>query len=383
MYWGGALRSTCYLCEQLSKTNEVTVLDAYGISPEYHATLKEKNIPFEVLAPNTKQTVVGSTDNCWKRYWRMFLQIPSLIRLRHRLINRIRDISPVLIWTTDVKTLLILATCPSLKKYPVMLFARGWFLKEQLTFFQRWLIRNMSDGVLAVSSATARAIERWGVKQENIHVVFNTIDYNAYISASEFAFEKSVPGLERSIKILVPGQVLRTKGQHTAIEAAVKLNNRGYDFSMWIAGGIGTGDESNYYEDIKSMIKESGLEEKVFLLGVRNDIPALIRLADAVVLPTHSEGLPRVILEAMILKTPVVSTPVGGVTDLIDHGVTGMISEVEDSEGLARNLEVFFSNYSHTQEMAGNAYRHVCDRFSVEEHVLKVREAFEKVLCKK
>ncbi len=107
-----------------------------------------------------------------------------------------------------------------------------------------------------------------------------------------------------------------------------------------------------------------------------------MRLSDIVVLPIHTEGLPRVIQEAMILKRPVISTPVGGVTDLIQHGETGLIVGVEDVEGFARNIEYLFTNNSYAEKLAENAYKYVHDNFSVNQHVAMVKDAFEEQLDK-
>lgn len=383
MYFGGAPRSTCFLCKQLLKTNDVTVLNAFNTSSEYLETLKKNNIPFNVLCPDSKYVFVGSKENLWKRYRRMIFQLWPLIKLRRSLIDHIRKIDPDVIWTTDVKSLFVLATCFSLKKYPVVLYARGWYLRAQLSSFQRWLIRNKTDEILAVSNPTAISLESWGVDKEKISVVFNTIDFEEITKASEQKLVGDIPGAKDSIKILVPGQLLRTKGQHTVIQASDLLCKKGYNFSMWIAGGVAIGDESNYLTYIKNLISERKLDQKVFLLGFRNDIPALIKAADIIVVPTHTEGLPRVILEAMLLKRPIISTPAGGITDLIQQGKTGLIVDVEDVEGFAKNIEQLFVNQDYAKELAENAYKHVCDNFSVDKNIVKVKNAFEKVIRKK
>jgi glycosyltransferase involved in cell wall biosynthesis len=214
-------------------------------------------------------------------------------------------------------------------------------------------------------------------------VVFNTIDYDSVVRASKKEPSGKLSGQKKSLKILVPGQLLRTKGQHTAIQAASLLNQKGVDFVMWIAGSASVADKSKYHEYLKELVLANGLEERVFLLEWCPDIPALMRLADVVVLPTHTEGLPRVILEAMILKRPVISTPVGGVVDLIADGKTGLLGPVDDARALAENIEKLIHDRNLIDCITQKAYEQVIESFSVKNHVKAVRYAFEDVLEKR
>ncbi len=74
------------------------------------------------------------------------------------------------------------------------------------------------------------------------------------------------------------------------------------------------------------------------LLGELDDIPCLLAAADALVLPSKSEGLPLVVMEAMAASTPVVATAVGGVPELVEHDRTGLLVPAEDDAALAAAL---------------------------------------------
>jgi glycosyltransferase involved in cell wall biosynthesis len=174
--------------------------------------------------------------------------------------------------------------------------------------------------------------------------------------------------------------LLPTKGQATAILAASLLRDKNIDFVLWIAGGVSAADKSRYSDFLRELIRRHHLERNVCLLGQRTDIPALIRLADIVVLPTHTEGLPRVILEAMALKRTVISTPVGGVTDLIEHGETGLITPVGDAEALAENMKKLLGDKRLADRIRQQAYRRVMEKFSLTNHIKLVESAFQQVL---
>jgi glycosyltransferase involved in cell wall biosynthesis len=383
IHFGGARRSTITLCEQLRKYDEVVVLDCYGFCREYINALTEKNIPVHILLPGAKHLFIGHVNKPWKRFWFIFRQLPTLLKLRRKLIKKILEINPDVIWTSEAKALFFLTTSVQLLKYPVAMFARGWYRRCQVSAWKRWLIKHRADCVLAVSNATAKAMADWGIPRRKIRVVLNAIDYESVVEDSRKKALGELPGYDRDFGILVPGQLMRTKGQHTAIQAAALLEQQGYDFTMWIAGDVSIADKSKYAEYLKKLISENSLENSVFLLEWRPDLPALMRLADIVVFPTHTEGLPRVVLEAMILKRPVISTPVGGVVELIVDGETGLLGPVDDARALAENIEKLIRDKDLIDRITQNAYKQVTERFSVERYVESVKHAFDDVLEKK
>lgn len=90
--------------------------------------------------------------------------------------------------------------------------------------------------------------------------------------------------------------------------------------------------------EIYSLIQELGLEASVRILGQRDDIPDLLCSSDALVLSSAWEGMPNVVMEAMAHGVPVVATKVGAVSELIQHGVTGLLCEPRDSYSLAQTM---------------------------------------------
>lgn len=380
--FGGARHSDIFLFEKLRKYYDVQVIDVYGSCKPYIDALAERRVPTHVLAPDMEPIVVGHYDNVFKRVSRVVRCIGALLTIRRRFIRKILEAEPDVVWTSCPKSLAFLATSWRLRKYPAVMFARAWYKRYQVSAWKRWAIKHRTNCVLAVSNQTKEAMAGWGVKKEKIHVAFDALDFDRIAEASVKEPCEVLPGQDRAFKILVPGQLTRTKGQHTAIEAASILNDKGLDFVMWLAGRVSAGDMRNYDVYLKRLISENGLEEKVFLLGWRPDIYALMRLVDIVVFPTHTEGFPRVILEAMFLKRPVISTPVGGVVDLIVDGETGLLGPVDDERVLAEHIERLMGDNDLVTRITQEAHKRVLDRFSAEKLVESVKSAFEDVLRK-
>jgi glycosyltransferase involved in cell wall biosynthesis len=379
-HFGGAQQSTVLLCKYLKQFYDIYVIDAYGSCDKYVNALAERNITTYVLSAEAKDVVIGYAGNLLKRMVSLIKQLPTLFRLRRRLIKQIVEIDPDVIWTNGFKSLFFLVTNWRLRKYPIAMYARGWYRKSQLSVFARWLIKHSVNCVLAISNPTSENIQSWGVASEKIHVVFTTVDFGNIINDGNKEPSDLPPGMSRKFKILVPAVLLRTKGQHTVIKAAALLRKRGLDFVMWLAGDVSVGDRSGYSDYLRELIRDNGLEENVYLLGWRSDIRALMRLADVVVLPTHTEGLGRVVEEAMILQRPVISTPVGGILDLIIDGQTGLLVPVDDENALARSIEKIMKDKNLADNIAKNGCNRMHNEFSTEKHIAAIRQALQTII---
>jgi glycosyltransferase involved in cell wall biosynthesis len=118
-----------------------------------------------------------------------------------------------------------------------------------------------------------------------------------------------------------------------------------------------------------------GLKENVHLLGWRSDVPAIMTQADIVLLPTHSEGFGHVILEAMLLRRPVIATSVGGIKDSIEDGINGLFMPVNDDKALAAKIKLLHTDKQLVAKLTENGYRTVTERFNPENHTKKFTEA--------
>jgi glycosyltransferase involved in cell wall biosynthesis len=378
-HFGGAQRCTVLLCEKLNEFNQVHVIDAYGSCREYVDALTARNIYTHILMPEAKSVVVGYTSNPVKRVFGFIKQVPAFLILRSRLVKKIVEINPDVVWTNGFKSLFFLTISLRLWRYPIAYYAHGWYKRKQVPAYARWLIKYRPQGILAVSNPTSENIQSWGVASEKIHVVFNTVDFENIINEGNKEPSCLPPGMGREFKILVPAVLLRTKGQHTAIKAADILKRKGLDFAMWLVGNVSIGDKSGYRGYLQELIRTNGLGEHVYLLGWRNDVWPLMRLTDVVVLPTHTEGLPSAIQEAMILKRPVISTPVGGIPDLIIDGQTGLLVPVDDEKALAVSIEKILKDKNLFDMIVKNGYNHIYNEFSTEKHITRVRQAIDAI----
>lgn len=128
------------------------------------------------------------------------------------------------------------------------------------------------------------------------------------------------------------------KGVNYLLDAMTDIKERFPNIALVIAG------DGPAKAKLEKQAIELGITQNVFFLGPRLDIPQLLKVFDLYVLPSLSEGLPMVLLEAMASGCPIVATNVGGIPALIKHGVTGSFVESKTPKGPAAEIVEVLSN---------------------------------------
>lgn len=374
IHFGGAPQLAANTAKRLAAEEDVQVVDVYGVCKEYLQTLKDAGIKTHVLLPEAKSVYIGYQDSKARRLWRMVCQIPVFWRVRKRLIRKILEINPDVIWTNSAKALLFLEFSFRLSHYSVAMYACGCPEAISIHRWRRWVMKHRPAAVMASSTETAKQLHLAGVNAERIKVVFETIDFADTLESSKAALEAPLPGINGSPRILVPATLLRTKGQHTAIKAVSRLKEQGFNPTLWLAGDV-TPNNEPYVRYLHELVEELEVSENVYFLGWRHDVPAIIVQSDVVVLPTHTEGFGRVALEAMLLRRPAVTTPVGGMKDSIQDGQDGLFFPVDDDKVLAEHLARLSTDSQFAARLIENGYKTATEKFNPEIHTERVRTA--------
>lgn len=124
------------------------------------------------------------------------------------------------------------------------------------------------------------------------------------------------------------------------------------------------------------------MEKNIIFTGFREDIPEIMKGLDIFVLPSHSEGLSRTILEAMASAKPVIATEVGGNPEAIEDGVTGILVPAKEPDKLAEAILKLVKDREKRERM-GVAGRERAEKlFSIEENVRKIEELYQKLRWK-
>ncbi len=166
--------------------------------------------------------------------------------------------------------------------------------------------------------------------------------------------------------VAMAARLLRDKGVHEFVQAAILLRERGLEARFWLVGDPDPGNPTSVAHADMEAWRRSGAVE---LLGHRDDVAAVFAQSHIVVLPSYREGLPKVLLEAAACGRAVVTTDVPGCRDAIDVETTGLLVPPRDAGALADAIERLLSDAALCERM-GRAGRQLAQsEFSIEKVV--------------
>ncbi|MGD9505027.1 MAG: glycosyltransferase family 4 protein [Syntrophobacteraceae bacterium] len=229
-----------------------------------------------------------------------------------------------------------------------------------------------ADAIRAVSEATLRQLRRYAP-------VTPSFVFPAWTDMEIFAKAWDGPTTAETKYILYCGLVARAKGVHHLIRAFARITDDFPDVRLVV---VGKWDSPEYEGALKRMATAAGLAGRIAFTGrlPQEEVPAWMAGARAFVLPSYSEGMPRVLLEAMAAGAPVIASNVGGVPELIEDGETGFLVPPGDEALLAERMRWVLEHAEEAAEMAERARTFVMERYSVESYVRGYDGVFREAL---
>jgi glycosyltransferase involved in cell wall biosynthesis len=207
-----------------------------------------------------------------------------------------------------------------------------------------------------------------GIQVDKFHPV-KSEEKNRIRSKWELRQEEAVVGMV--------SKLWEGKGHHVLIEAFKLVREKIKDAKLVIVG------EGYLYDELFRMVDTNGLRESVLFTGFQMDVSEIIATFDVAVLPSFFEGMGRVILEAMAMEKPVVASRVGGIPDLIDEGINGLLVRPGDVRELAHALEKVLSNKGLAKKMGREGRKRIQAQFSADIMVLSIEKLYRELLGRK
>ena len=137
---------------------------------------------------------------------------------------------------------------------------------------------------------------------------------------------------------------------------------------------IGDGD---YGEPLQNLVKDLAIQEHVTFAGRRTDIPALLSISDVFVLPTLKDALPTVLIEALAAGIPIVATNVGGVPEIVEGGVNGLLVSPENPAELTHACLQFLQDREFALQIAQAGNTIVQKRFNINVQIEQLSHIYE------
>lgn len=254
-----------------------------------------------------------------------------------------------------------------------MLTEHGLYIREQYlslaqrnypTFLSDFLVKlvhfvtgmnyHFADQISPVCSYNTRWELEFGVRQDQLKVIYNGVD------ASIFK-PKEATTRNKEVIVAALARIDPIKDIETMIKAADIVCKQKDNVKFIIYGSVSVED---YYRKCLELVKTLGLEKKFIFAGHTSDVVSAYRSGDIIALSSISEGFPYSVIEAMMCEKPVIATDVGGVTEAI--GDTGIVVTPRDYEEFAAGIIKLVDDPSLRETMGAEARERAVNFFSIQ-----------------
>lgn len=195
---------------------------------------------------------------------------------------------------------------------------------------------NYASAITTVSRALRQELLNLGISGEKIHVNLHGVDHAQFTPPTTPLPQGDRPQ-RKARTLLCVGNLLEAKGQHLAIESLLHLK----DFRLVLVG------EGEYEDKLRQQVSNLQLEDRVQFAGHVDHakLVSYYSTSDALIIPSLREGIPNVILESLACGTPVIATNVGGIPEIINSGVAGILLDDRTPMAIANAVHQLFENY--------------------------------------
>ncbi len=233
------------------------------------------------------------------------------------------------------------------------------FLRFFLRPLYRLIFKARRSIVIFQNSKDLEELNKLGITStKNSNLISSSgVDINYF-----YPLKKNYSNIKKLSKFLFPSRVIREKGFFELIEACIILWDKGLNFELQIAGDI---DKKIYKILKKEYSRELKNNNRLIFHGEVNNIRDLYSKCDIVILPSWREGLSKSLIEAASMEIPIITTDVPGCTDVIDHGINGLIVPPKDSDSIALAMELLIHNPLFAEKLGKAARIKVIDNFEM------------------
>jgi glycosyltransferase involved in cell wall biosynthesis len=315
------------------------------------------------------------------------------LRLLWHLYKILRREGYTIVHTHTPKIELIGQLAARLARVPVVLYTNHGLIFLGQSGFKKYLFKTIariaglfSDRVISQSAEdVSTVVEQKIYRRRQVGFLGNGIDV-AQFSAARFTpeqvrakkIELGIP-LENKVVGMV-GRYVWEKGYREFFEAAQIISREGARVSF-VTVGVPLESERDPVDF--SVLRELEIEDRVFVLKSRDDMPALYALMDAVALPSYREGFPRSLMEASAMSKPTVASDVSGCRQAVVEGHNGYLVPVRDSRALASKLKLLLDDSELAARLGANGRTLAEERFDVSKVIERLRACYAELLARK
>lgn len=276
---------------------------------------------------------------------------------------------------------ILMASVTSRQRPALIATVHGWTASRR--YSRMWLYESLDglalrrfDKVVAVSSRLGTHPRLRTLPPGRLEVIHNGIELS---SANDCEGPRDDASMDpsivefcgRGVVIGSIGRLVAEKAQHLLLQALAELRQRGVDARLLLLG------EGRLREDLNNQVASLGMQEHVCMPGYRADAARYLQLVRVFALSSITEGLPIVVLEAMKANIPIVSSAVGGITEILQDGSSAVLFDSGSAPQLTLALERVLTNPSLASGLVAKAGERLASAFSSPAMSEAYRRAYE------
>jgi len=261
---------------------------------------------------------------------------------------------------------------------PVRIISRRVEFPLRRNAFSRKKYTRDIDAVIAISESVRDVLLQGGIAPDKIEVIPSGIDFSPFEEATDRGFLRREFGFaDDDFLVGIVAHLEDSKGHRYLLEAARPLKARAPKMKFIIVG------KGALELSLEERARGLGVDDIVYFLGFREDIPRILASLDLFVLTSSSEGLGSSIMDAMASRLPVVATMVGGIPELVKDGETGMLVLPRDPKSLADAIACLYHDRALARRLGDKGFEVVHRKFSAEAMAGRVIDLYEKFAAAK
>lgn len=356
-HFGGAERVVLNLAESIDRSRFNVVVGSFVNARfpdnEFVARMKERGIPHTIF---------------WLRRTLDVDNIPRVVRF-------IRATGAGIVHTHGYRSDIVGLIAARLASRPVIATIHGFVpIDSRLRLYEqcdRFALR-FFDRVLPVSDQIGEVLSRSGVKRERITTIRNAVSTGGGAGPAV-----PLARCDGKFVIGIVGRLSPEKNIPAFLEIAGELSAKHHHLRFVV---VGDGPERDCLE---GMTIRLGLGGKVIFTGFVEEMERVYSSLDMLVIASSTEGIPLTVLEAMKHGIPVVSTRVGGIPEVIDHGIDGLIVDAGDTGALCRAVETLVLDGNTYMAISHNAQKRVLRDFDRSSWIRRIEKCYLSTLNKR
>jgi len=261
---------------------------------------------------------------------------------------------------------------------PLRIISRRVDFPLKKNFFSRNKYTKNVDAIIAISEGVKDVLVKGGISPAVIEVIPSGIDFSPFDEVKSKDFLRREFGFGPDDYLVgIVAALEDHKGHRYLIEAARILKQRTPAIKFVIVG------KGSLDMELDRQAHDLNVDDLVFFLGFRDDVPRLLASLDLFVLSSHLEGLGSSIMDAMASRLPVVATQVGGIPEVVVNLETGLLVPPRSPEALAEAIFRLYKDKGLARQMGDRGYEIVHEKFSAEAMARRIIEVYERIATRK